>query len=245
MTSPAEQSASTPSLSLAPDNTVPSTPDLNTERTFRLGPSGGHGGEAFEQRGLPGMRPIGVAVRHAALIDAVSLIWPNQKDETPAAGGEGGTLTQVMFADGETLVQIRGRHGAHLDGLELTTSAGQVLTFGGPGGTHEFAYDVPTGTTLTGLFGRAGIYLDALGIILTAEQPKTAPAKKPGARKPSAKKPVAPNAAEKPAVAKPAVRKKNDPEGSEATPKEAEDGAAAPARNRASAKAKSPVKPKG
>jgi len=149
-------------------------PNLNpfpaaAELSFRSGPSGGHGGQPFELRGEPGRQPIGVVVRHDGLIDALGLIWAEGED-TLMAGGTGGTTSRVVFTAAETLVRIRGRHGAHLDFLELTSSHGQVWTFGGDGGQHEFAFEVPTGMTLVGLFGRAGRFIDALGILVTPDK---------------------------------------------------------------------------
>ena len=180
---------------------------LSTERSFRFGPSGGHGGHSFDLSGTAGRRPIGVAVRHGTVIDGIGLIWEGEEDYL--TGGPGGILSRILFAEGEMLVSIHGRHGAHLDSLELTSSSGQTWAFGGEGGHHVFSFNVPSGLVIVGLFGRAGAYIDALGIVVAQDNSVSqgaAVVKKP--RKTVEKVPG--DDAPKPVTARASAKKKGD-----------------------------------
>ncbi|GGR14133.1 jacalin-like lectin [Deinococcus ruber] len=191
---------------------------------YRFGPSGGHGGHAFEDA-LPGDTValetgetasltglIGVRVRHADRIDAVSLVWgysgpdgqavpaPTELEE-PHGGPEGVEELFELHAPDEWITVISGRYGQTVDSLRLETNLGRSAEFGGKGGDHAFQYDIPAGLKLAGFFGSAGYLLDALGVILspavsapeTVPESSKTPARKTPARKAAASKPAAPS----------------------------------------------------
>ncbi|WP_425144820.1 jacalin-like lectin [Deinococcus sp.] len=160
--------------------------------TYRFGPSGGHGGRAFEEESP--LRLAALRIRHAGRIDAVELLWDDGSHDAAAHpaqlhGGSGGTaaLFELRGAD-EWLTRLSGRYGQTVDSLRLETNLGRFAEFGGSGGDHAFCYDVPAGYALVGLFGSAGHFLDALGVILgpRAASPDAAPSEAASAAPPKA-----------------------------------------------------------
>lgn len=94
-----------------------------------------------------------------------------------AAGGTGG----AAFADhcsshaaGKVLIGIKGRSGGYVDSIRgICASVNQVLMpesvsstthRGGSGGSTAYEFRCPTGHALVGLHGRAGFYIDQVGI---------------------------------------------------------------------------------
>ena len=157
---------------------------------YRFGPSGGHGGHAFEDA-LPGdtlrletgetaslAGLVGIRVRHADRIDALSLIWgysgadgqPVPAAATEVHGGEEGVeeVFELHVPD-EWITVVSGRYGQTVDSLRLETNLGRSAEFGGRGGDHAFQYEIPAGLKLAGFFGSAGQLLDALGVVLSPD----------------------------------------------------------------------------
>ena len=48
----------------------------------------------------------------------------------------------------------------------MVTNKVQVKNWGGAGGNVDFSYEGPPGTHIHGFFGRAGKYLDSIGVLM-------------------------------------------------------------------------------
>lgn len=137
-----------------------------------LGPSGGVGGQRFndfkflnETRG----RLIEVRVRHGAFIDSVQTVYQKpdgSKVTSPRHGGGGGRLDVLRLASDEFIVRIEGKHGNVVDSLEIWTNKKRKARFGGPGGAVDYSYTAIRGSRIQGFKGRAGKFLDAIGVVL-------------------------------------------------------------------------------
>jgi hypothetical protein len=129
---------------------------------------GGTGGNAFSDRELaPGARVVEVQVRSGNHIDAVQLVYTLSDGRTvmgPQHGGGGGGLSVFHLDADEVLTGISGRSGEYIDSIRFQTNMRTSPTFGGNGGSNDFRVDVPPYTQVAGLAGRAGIYLDAIGL---------------------------------------------------------------------------------
>ena len=93
-----------------------------------------------------------VTVRSGSFVDCVTFRYA---DGTSAAFGGAGGEAHAPFelAEGETLVEVRGRHGAYVESVQFVTSAGRVSPRygGGEGGEGEGADFAFAGRELGGL----------------------------------------------------------------------------------------------
>lgn len=127
---------------------------------------GGLGGAPFEDRPPAGATLAAIVVRSGARIDAIQCGWRTADGLLvwgPRRGGEGGAANTIMLADGEQVLELRGRSGERIDSLTIRTTMRTLGPFGGGGGTQDFAL-APVGPVL-GLHGRSGAELDAIGVI--------------------------------------------------------------------------------
>jgi len=89
---------------------------------------------------------------------------------------------QFTLAKGEEIRALQGRCGSYVDSIQIVTSMQTFPasgSFGGPGGATAYAFKVPTGSRLVGLFGRAGGWIDALGVVCEAPLPVPQPPSAP------------------------------------------------------------------
>ncbi len=113
----------------------------------------------------------GVNVRSGWWLDSIQGV-----PTLPAHGGVGGILANVAFPAGEYLVGINGAYGTHVGIINFVTknAAGTLKTYGpfgtGQGGnnTTPYTYTVPDGNEIVGFTGRAGTYLEAIGVMYRA-----------------------------------------------------------------------------
>ena len=168
-----------------------------------FGPAGGLGGEPFNDYVLTsGATLTQIHVYADAYIDAIQLFYTasnGRSGQLPRIGGLGGVKQAIILASDETIVEISGTYGWYIDQLTIKTNKQTYGPYGGSGGSQSFKLVVPPGRTVTGLFGRAAWYVDAIGLITGAvkiatpaapPKPKAKPAAKPKA-KPKAAKPKA------------------------------------------------------
>ena len=135
-----------------------------------LGPSGGPGGNYFADNQTGGLRVVEVRVRSGAYIDAVQFVYENKIGQVITGkihGGQGGNLDVFKLQPGETITRVTGKHGNYIDSMQLVTSKGRTKGWGGTGGSVHYTYSAPPGSRIHGLFGRSGVYVDALGVILS------------------------------------------------------------------------------
>jgi hypothetical protein len=145
------------------------------QQTWELGPSGGGGGQEFEDSEIPTAdesRVTAVHVWSGGRVDSIKIV---HRSLAPSArsprfevhGGGGGEERVFELEPGEYITAITGRYGNNVDSVVIHTSEGRQSTrFGGSGGLANFSYEAPYGYEIAGFQGRAGRYIDALGVIL-------------------------------------------------------------------------------
>jgi len=144
-------------------------PAYAAESFSLCGPSGGLGGNNFHDGQTGGRRIKEVRIYSGAYIDSIQVIYTDQMNQTIAGskhGGPGGNLSVLILAPDEYITTVGGKYGSFVDSLFMKTSKGKVKKWGGAGGTVDFYFSVPPGTSIHGFFGRAGKYVDSVGVIM-------------------------------------------------------------------------------
>jgi hypothetical protein len=142
--------------------------------------AGGRGGSSFSDRDIPlGARISEIRIRSGQSIDSIQAVYLLQDGRTfegPVHGGRGGNLSVFRLEPGEYITGFSGRYGDYLDSLIIRTNQRTSQTFGGRGGSRNFAINVPAGNQVSSLTGRSGEYLDAIGLLYspvdTLSQPR-------------------------------------------------------------------------
>jgi len=130
--------------------------------------AGGGGGSGFSDRDVQaGARISGVRVRAAEWIDSIQALYTLQDGnlvEGPRHGGSGGSENVFRLDQDEYIIGLSGRYGDHIDSLRIHTNKRISQLFGGRGGDREYRIEVPVRNQAVGFAGRAGDYLDAIGL---------------------------------------------------------------------------------
>ena len=137
------------------------------------GPSGGLGGNRFDDGQTGGRRIKEVRVYSGAFVDSIQVIYIDQTNQIIPGGkhgGSGGNLSVLKLTLDEYITTVGGKYGSYVDSLFMKTSKGQVKKWGGAGGNVGFFYSVPPGTHIHGFFGSAGKYLDSIGVIMKTKK---------------------------------------------------------------------------
>ena len=138
---------------------------------------GDEGGKAFQDQAKG--RLARVVVRGGWWVDSVACTWADadgEEDDGPTRGGEGGTERVLTLRPGESLVRVSGviradgdrgvRVGQEVIGsLTFKTTRRTIGPFGETTEGRKFTLDAPAGQEICGFRGRAGQYLNALGIV--------------------------------------------------------------------------------
>lgn len=138
----------------------------------KLGPSGGSGGAVFTDDLIDTSEKIkSVRVRVTpgiATIGSVQLIVENGTSTRALNehGGAIGTVEEFFLDDDEFITEIKGRYGLVVDSIEFETSKQLSHRFGGNGGNADYVYQAPDGFEIVGFHGKAGVAVDALGVIM-------------------------------------------------------------------------------
>ncbi len=134
--------------------------------------AGGSGGSGFMDNEIPwGARLTEIRVHAGRYIDGIQAVYTLPDGgifEAPFHGGTGGTRTVFRLDANEYVIGISGRHGDYIDSLQIHTNTRTSPQYGKSGGRSEFRIDIPSGNQAVGLIGRAGRYLDAIGLSYTA-----------------------------------------------------------------------------
>jgi hypothetical protein len=139
------------------------------------GPAGGVEGEAVAERQIPAeARITAFQVWADDVVHQVALYWGDPdpgSDECVVLGTLAGTSHPVVRLDGDTkIASITGRCGEAVSSLMLIAESGDILgSYGGPGGTATFTFEVPPESELAGLVGRVGLGITALGVVYRSE----------------------------------------------------------------------------
>jgi len=130
---------------------------------------GGPGGDAFSDFQPPtGARVAEVRVRSGNMVDSVQMVYAladNRIVVGPRHGGPGGNSNSFLLDPDEYITGLSGRYGDYLDALRIITNKRTSPTYGGRGGRIDFRVDVPSWNMAIGFAGRAGQYVDALGLV--------------------------------------------------------------------------------
>jgi hypothetical protein len=130
--------------------------------------AGGSGGTAFSDIDVPqGARVLEVHVYSGRYVDAVQMQYalPDGRVVTgPRHGGPGGSLSALRLDSDEALVGLSGRFGEYIDSIRIHTSKRTSQLLGGSGGRQDYRIQVPARHQGVGFTGRAGNYLDAIGL---------------------------------------------------------------------------------
>lgn len=130
--------------------------------------SGGEGGTNFSDVDLPrGSRMIEVHVYAGKYVDAIQALYllpDGRRLMSPKYGGPGGDKNVFLIDSDEFIVALSGRHGNYIDSIQIHTNKRTFPRLGGSGGSQDYRVDVGTGNQAVGFIGRAGKYLDAVGL---------------------------------------------------------------------------------
>ncbi len=130
--------------------------------------AGGSGGTPFSDLDVPqGARVLEVHVYSGRYIDAVQMQYalPDGRVVTgPRHGGSGGTLSVFRLDSDEAILALSGRYGDYIDSIQIHTSKRTSPLLGGSGGKRDYRVEVPADNQAIGFTGRAGRYLDAVGL---------------------------------------------------------------------------------
>ncbi len=129
---------------------------------------GGGGGAMFADAEVPpGARIAEIHVWGDDRIDAIQLMYqlPNRRIvEGQRHGGRGGNEQVFRLGPDEYVTGISGRYGEGVDSLRIHTNRRTSQLFGGRGGGRDYRIDIPRGAEAIGFAGRAGEFLDAIGL---------------------------------------------------------------------------------
>jgi predicted flap endonuclease-1-like 5' DNA nuclease len=166
-----------------------------------LGPSGGNGGHEFIDYAAPaGATLCEIRINAGLYVDGIQLVYRDADGalvELPHVGGKNGLHHTLTLDADEYVTGVSGRYGRYIDSIRFQTNKRSTDSFGGPGGSEEYHYEAAANSEVVGFAGRAGWYVDQLGVIVrerlasaSAEMPAnvgTAPAAPPVAAKAPAK----------------------------------------------------------
>ena len=132
---------------------------------------GGSGGNPFSDQDIPASARIGeIRIFSSDRVDSVQMIYvlPDGRTmEGERYGGSGGRQRVFRLDADEYVTGISGRYGDMIHSLRIHTNKKSSPLYGGPGGSRNFSIEVPTGSQAVGFVGRAGQYLDAIGLVHT------------------------------------------------------------------------------
>ncbi len=133
----------------------------------RLGKvSGGNGGVPFVDMMAPGGKMASITIRSGKFIDSIQINYRYGRNIVGIPhGGKGGVAKTFSFARGEYITKFGGRSGKYVDSIYIRTNKGRSMRWGGRGGENRFAFTATAKTPITGIWGKSGSFVDAIGII--------------------------------------------------------------------------------
>ena len=130
---------------------------------------GGTGGSPFVDSNVAsGARVAEVRVYGGRYVDGLQFVYqlPDGSPLTgPRRGGDGGKLNTFKLEADEYITGFSGKYGDLIDSLRIHTNERTSPVYGGTGGTRDYRIEVPAGNTGVALLGRAGRYVDAIGLV--------------------------------------------------------------------------------
>ena len=130
--------------------------------------SGGNGGSEFSDTDIPvGARISEIRIRSSQFVDSIQAVYVLREGsifEGPVHGGGGGNFRVFRLDSDEYITGVSGRYGSFIDSIVIQTNKRTSPVFGGRGGNRSYRISVPPGNQAIGFVGRAGKYLDAIGL---------------------------------------------------------------------------------
>jgi len=135
-----------------------------------LGPAGGHGGHEFHGYAAPtGAKVREIRVNAGLYVDGLQFVYSEADGaavEMAHLGGRGGLHHTVTLDEDEYLTGVSGRCGHYIDSIRFHTNKRTTDSYGGPGGEDEYRFEAAAGGEIVGLVGRAGWFIDQLGVVV-------------------------------------------------------------------------------
>jgi hypothetical protein len=151
------------------------TTESGFEEWFNSELSGGLGGAEWHSPSLTqDEQLVGIDVTGGAWIDAITVHTRVKANDTVTShtfGGNGGErLLSFGLPETGRLVRVSGTNGWYINSLDFVVSdlkSGEIIRYSAHGhdvGPETFDYEAPDGSEIAALWGRAGWYLDAIGV---------------------------------------------------------------------------------
>ncbi|XP_051228043.1 disease resistance protein Pik-2-like [Lolium perenne] len=137
----------------------------------KVGPWGGNGGRNRDIKVAP-QRLETVTIRSGSVVDSVAFSYKDENGHQQTAGpwgSDGGNKHTIQLGPTEFVTQVSGTFGSFgalsnvLTSLTLVTNCGSYGPFGKVHGS-PFQTTVKSNGSIVGFFGRAGQFVDALGV---------------------------------------------------------------------------------
>jgi hypothetical protein len=129
---------------------------------------GGGGGKPFTDDVFSGARVSEVHFFSGDYVDAIQMqyILPDgRKTLGPRRGGSGGGENVFRLDSDEYIVGLLVKYGEYIDSLQVKTNKRTSSRYGGSGGGNVYRLDIPSANQAVGFTGRAGEYLDSIGLV--------------------------------------------------------------------------------
>lgn len=140
---------------------------------MKCGPSGGIGGEDFEDICPPQGKKISeITVWYEDVVEAIQIAWSGDSSSDKHGRGDDHP-TPITLDEDEYLIGISGRYGVGADSISFVTTKNTYGPYGGDGGDVEYFYNVDPASPqahIIGFCGRAGDAIDAIGCIFSVEK---------------------------------------------------------------------------
>jgi hypothetical protein len=147
--------------------------------------AGGSGGKVFSDLEIPlDARIAEVRIHAGRYVDGIQAVYRLRDGsllEAPFHGGRGGGSNVFTLEADEYIIALSGRHGTNIDSLQIHTNKRSSPLYGGTGGKQQYRIDVASGYQGIAFAGRAGRYIDAIGLNYA---PVNSPAQNPGRQRP-------------------------------------------------------------
>ncbi|XP_066365102.1 disease resistance protein RGA5-like [Miscanthus floridulus] len=137
----------------------------------RIGPFGGNGGRARDIR-VPPHRLESVTICSGNIVGSLAFSYTDHNGQQRSAGPWGGRYRTgyetIQLGPSEYLIKVSGTIGSFaglhnlITSLTFVTNAASYGPFG-EGGGDPFVVPKQSNSTIVGFFGRAGVFLDAIG----------------------------------------------------------------------------------
>ncbi|HXC70344.1 MAG TPA: jacalin-like lectin [Pyrinomonadaceae bacterium] len=145
--------------------------------SYAFGPSGGVGGNPYSApvptTGNAPWTISGVQGRSGSRIDQIEIVWSSKSgsQSSDQFGGDGGDPFTFNIPSGDYLALISGSVGVNsgsvvLFSLQFFTVNGNKSPVFGSATSTPFTFSCPPGYMISGIFGRSGSAVDALGVYL-------------------------------------------------------------------------------